>query len=243
MIFESKKEHWPEPEESIGRPCVQKMRGTQCWEAVGPALEVMQELAPSIKNLLEENKERLEQGEDRPRGVSFNMWMEGGKPASAQPIIVFSSKSRRQRSFAKALLKQSDLLAAYPAIQIKTLDKMPAVYRAAEGGHDKEETAQDDNSVYALGHSPPRCGALISLGNSRVATLTATFQIRNVWYGMSAQHARLNDPQEPESPTATDEILAFDDDSDDEADDLATTTSKGERPSYNSGGLLADALL
>lgn len=132
MIFASKKESWPEPEQSIGRPCVQKMRGTECWEVVGPALELMQKLSPHIKRLLEDNGGLLEQGEDRPMVVAFNMWMEGSKPTSAEPIIVFSSKSRRQRSFAKALLKQSGLLADQLHIQIKTLDIMPAVYRAAE---------------------------------------------------------------------------------------------------------------
>ena len=228
MIFESKKESWPKPEESIGRPCVQKMRGTECWEVVGPALELMQKLSPDIKRLLEDNRELLEQGEDRPRVVAFNMWMEGSKPTSAQPIIVFTSKSRRQRTFAKALLKQSGLLADYPNIQIKTLDKMPAVYRAAGGESGSEKSSKEDQDVYVLGQPEEICGALIGFGNTGFSTLTATFQVGDVWYGMSAQHARLDYPQEPESPTATDEFLAFDDDSDYEADDFATATSKGE---------------
>ena len=228
MIFESKKESWPEPEKSIGRPCVQKMRGTECWEVVGPALELMQKLSPDIKRLLEDNRELLEQGEDRPRVVAFNMWMEGSKPASAQPIIVFSSKSRRQRSFAKALLRQSGLLAGQPHIQIKTLDKMPAVYRAAEGKSNSETRIIDDKGVYVLGQSTGTCGVLISFGNSKLSTLTATFKLGDVWYGMSAQHPRLNYPQEPESPTSAVDFLAFDEDSDEEVDDIATATSKGE---------------
>lgn len=228
MIFESKKESWPKPEESIGRPCVQKMRGTECSEVVGPALELMQKLSPDIKRLLEDNRELLEQGEDRPRVVAFNMWMEGSKSTSAQPIIVFSSKSRRQRTFAKALLKQSGLLADHPNIQIKTLDKMPAVYRAVDGDSGSKKPTKEDQDVYVLGQSEEICGALIGFGNTGLSTLTATFQVGDLWYGMSAQHARLDCPQEPESPTATDEVLAFDDDSDYEADDFATATSKGE---------------
>ena len=229
MIFDSKKESWPEPEKSIGRPCVQKMRGTECWEAVGPALELMERLSGEIKRLLEDNQELLEQGEDRPRVVAFNMWMEGSKPSSAKPIIVFSSKSKRQRSFAKVLLKDSGLLAEHPSIQIKTLDKMPAVHRAAEESAAAHAGDKGDNNVYLLNGSRESCGALIRLGHpSRTATLTATFKIGDTWYGMSVQHARFDDLQEPESPTTSDEILAFDDDSDDEVDDLATATSKGE---------------
>lgn len=228
MIFESKKDSWPEPEKSIGRPCAQRLRVTECWEVVGPALELMQKLSPDIKRLLEENRELLEQGEDRPRVVAFNMWMEGSKPTSAQPIIVFSSKSRRQRSFAKALLKQSGLLADHPSIQIKTLDKMPAVYRAAEGESTGKTMTKDDKDVYVVGRSTDTCGTLISFGNSKISTLTATFIVGDVWYGVSAQHTRLNYPQEPASPTSTVEFLTFDEDSDEEVDDVATATSKGE---------------
>ena len=228
MIFDSKKESWPEPE-SIGRPCVQKMRGTECWEAVGPALELMETLSGEIKRLLEDNQELLEQGEDRQRGVAFNMWMEGSKPGSAKPIIVFSSRSKRQRSFAKVLLKDSGLLADHPSIQIKTLDKKPAVHRAAEESAAAHAENKDDSNVYLLNGSQESCGALISLGHpSRTATLTATFKIGDSWYGMLVQHARFDDPQEPDSPTSSDEILTFDDDSDDDVGDLITATSKGE---------------
>lgn len=229
MLFDSKKEPWPEPEKSIGRACVQKMRGTECWEVIGPALELMERLSPEIKQLLEDNQELLEQGEDRPRVVAFNMWMAGSKPSTASPIIVFSSKSKRQRSFAKVLLKDSGLLAEHPSIQIKTLDKMPAVHRAAEESAPADVWDKDDKNVYLINASQESCGALISLGHpSRAATLTGTFKIDDVWYGMSVQHARFDDPQEPESPTASDEILAFDDDSDDEVEELAIATSKGE---------------
>ena len=204
------------------------MKGTVCWETVGPALEIMQKLSPSIKKLLEDNQELLEQGEDRPRVVAFNMLMEGSKPSSAQPIIVFSSKSRRQRTYAKALLKQSGLLAEYPSIQLRTLDKMPAVYQAADEGQSSDVAEKDDKNVYIFDQSNADCGALISFGSSKLATLTAVFRIGFRWYGLSAQHARFKYPQEPRSPTTTDEVLAFDDDSDYENGDIAVATSKGK---------------
>ncbi len=44
----------------------------------------------------------------------------------AEPTLVFSSKSRRKRRHAKALLKDSKLLDAYPGVRVKTQEKMPA---------------------------------------------------------------------------------------------------------------------
>ena len=228
MIFEAKKAPWPEPEKSIGRPCSQKIRGTHCWEVVGPALDLMEELSPSIKQLLEDNQEILEQGEDRPRVVAFNMWMEGSRPSSAEPIIVFSSKSRRQRSCAKALLKQSDLLVEYPGIRIRTLDTMPAIYKAANGVPRINATSKDNTNVYVFGQRRRSCGELISFGNSRFTTLTLTLAIDGVMYGMTAQHARFDYLQEPQSPTSVDDVLAFDDESEDEDNDMDTVTSRGE---------------
>lgn len=228
MIFEAKRAPWPEPEKSIGRPCSQKIRGTHCWEVVGPALDLMEELSPSIKQLLEDNQELLEQGEDRPRVVAFNMWMEGSKPSSAEPIIVFSSKSRRQRSCAKALLKQSDLLVEHPGIRIRTLDTMPAIYKAANEGPSMNTASKDDTKVYVFGHYRKSCGEVISFGNSKFATLTCTLVIDGVLYGMSAQHARFDFLQEPQSPTSVDDVLAFDDESEDEDGSMATVTSRGE---------------
>ena len=228
MIFEAKRVPWPEPEKSIGRPCSQKIRGTHCWEVVGPALDLMEELSPSIKQLLEDNQELLEQGEDRPRVVAFNMWMEGSRPSSAEPIIVFSSKGRRQRSCAKALLKQSDLLVEHPSIRIRTLDTMPAIYKAANGGPSMSCPRRDDISVYVFGQRQKSCGEVISFGNSKFATLTLTLAIDGVLYGMSTQHARFDYLQEPQPPTSVDDVLAFDDESEDEDEDMATVTSRGE---------------
>jgi len=44
---------------------------------VGPALEVMKKLAVEIGALLEKHKDSLEHSEEKPRTISYNMWMVG----------------------------------------------------------------------------------------------------------------------------------------------------------------------
>ena len=201
-------------------------KGTQCWEAVGPAGDARNKLCPHIKELLENNEELLEQGEEKPRGVCFNMWMEGKNPAKSQPIIVISSKSRRQRTRAKELLKQSQLLEEYPGIKIKALEKQPAIYSA---GGQEENAVQGDtlNDIYIHNQSSDACGAPISFGGSRLATLMGVVMIGSVYYGLTAQHARFRRLEDVGCAPNKDEVLAFDDDSDDSDEDDAEITSKG----------------
>ena len=167
----SSKGKWPEPEKSIGRPCDWKIKGTHCWEVAGPARDVCNKLAPEIHKLLTDNVERLEQGEANPGFIAFNMWMEGSIPSSAHPILVFASKSRRQRSNAKSLLKESNLLDGYPGISIKTLDRMPAVLsvEARTPQHGSMSLGDNNLDVSMIDRSSELCGAPISLGNSKLA--------------------------------------------------------------------------
>ncbi|KAL2039882.1 hypothetical protein N7G274_007285 [Stereocaulon virgatum] len=129
-ILEPGKPTWPNPRDSLGSPCLSVDR-LQCWQATGPALEAIQKLVRPIKDLLDKHQELLEQGESKPRAIAFQMWMIGINADVAQSTVVFNSKSKRQRKYAKALLKDSKLLDEYPGVTIKSLDKMPAVLRSA----------------------------------------------------------------------------------------------------------------
>lgn len=72
------------------------------------------------------------------------------------------------------------------------------------------------------------CGAVTSFGNSKPSALIPKFKVGEVWYGLSAQHPRLNYSQGLGSPTSAVDFLAFGEDSDEEVNDIATATSKGE---------------
>lgn len=228
-MFMSSKSMWPDPEQSIGREC-SKISGLRCWEVTGPALEIINKLSIPIKEMLDNHQEILEQGELKPRAVSFHMWMIGSAASAANPTIVFSSKSRRQRTFAKVLLKESKLLDNYPGIKIKTLDKAPAIYQAARSNLDIDSEEVANDGIYMVDDSRGVCGSLVAFGNSSLATMGGVILIDNVHYGISAQHARFNYIRERQcliSETA--DAPCFDDDSDSEYCDTIETTSRGTK--------------
>ena len=190
MLFGHSKERWPEPEKSVGQACQVAFRRTRCWQVTGPALDTFNKLAPSIDALLADNQEKLEQGEAKPRVIAFDMWMEGDSPVSAQPVLVFSSKSRRQRSYAKALLKDSGLLNEYPGISVKTLDRMPAVLKAQSLKSDDRESANDSLGVFMSDRSSEIFGARIRIGTSKLATALGTVFLKGKQHVLIPQHPR-----------------------------------------------------
>lgn len=229
MLFESAKERWVDPQKSIGRPCELKFKGTRCWEVTGPALEVFNKLSPAIDKLLADNQELLEQGEPKPRVVSFNMWMEGNRPCSAQPVIVFSSKSRRQRSYAKVLLKECGLLKEYPGISIKALDKMPAVHQARTLPPAPLPVADNSFDVFMTDRSSELFGAQIMFGNSKIATALGFVSLNKEQRILIPQHPHFAYYDEDTTTIPTkDHLLEFDEDSDSDDDDLVEITSAGK---------------
>lgn len=242
-MFNIKTSTWPNPEQSIGKECL-SMGSLKCWLPIGPALAAFKVLAKDIKHLLNKHKDALKQGEGNPRAVSLSMWMTGSKPESSSPSIVFSSKSLRQRAFAKALLKDSKLLDQYPGIKIKTWDRKPAIYQAGPRETGAIETTREstndvqkddpEEAIYMVDDSRGSCGALIAFGRSRLATMGGTLLINGTYYGISAQHSRYKFLEEAEDAANEDNALCFDDDSDTEDSDLENLveiTSRGKHRS------------
>ena len=242
-ILNNKNSIWPDPEQSIGEECP-SISGMRCWLPIGPALAAFEVMAKDLQKLLDKHKDALMEGESKPRAISFNMWMTGSKPELCGPTIVFSSKSPRQRLFAKALLKDSKILDQYPGIRIKTVDRMPAIYRAGSQEPDTIEPARDitenvpnngtEEAIYMVDDSRGSCGALIAFGHLRLATMGGILLINGTYYGISAQHGRYELLEEPEDSTNEGASLCFDDDSDAEdsdLDNLIEITSRGKHRS------------
>ena len=245
-MFDNKTSTWPDPEQSIGKECL-SIGGLRFWLPIGPALTVYGPLCKDLKDLLDNHEAALKQGESKPRSISFSMWMIGAKPKSSNPTIVFSSKSKRQRAFAKAMLKDSKLLDDYPGVRIKTMERNPAIYQARSLEPDTIERTGDsidnihnddceEEAVYMVDDSRGSCGALIAFGHSRLATMGGILLINGTHYGISAQHGRYKFLEEPEDAANEDNPLCFDDDSDTEDSDLENLveiTSRGKHRSLH----------
>ena len=242
-MFNNRTSTWPDPEHSIGEECL-SIGDLRLWLPIGPALAAFKFLARDLQKLLDMHKDALKQGEPLPRSIAFSMWMIGRHPESSNPTIVFSSKSLRQRAFAKALLKDSKLLDDYPGFKIKTLERKPAIYRAGSQERGTIEMTCDDtddfekrdpeDAIYMVDYSRGSCGALIAFGHSRLATMGGTLLINGTYYGISAQHGRYKFLDEPEDAANEDNPLCFDDDSDTEDSDLENLvdiTSRGKHRS------------
>ena len=228
MLFDSKKESWPNPEHSIGRPCELRFKNTECWEATGPALTVFNQIAPAVDKLIEDNMELLEQGEPKSSGISFNMWMEGSKPSSARPVIVFSSRSRRQRTCAKALLKDSGILDKYPGISIKALDRIPAIHQAKSLPQIPSRHNHSTLDIFVNDPASEPFGAQISFGDSKFATMLGMVYLNGIKHALIPQHPRFNHDREDLNDTCEKEqLLEFDEDSEVDETDLVEITSAG----------------
>ena len=222
------------------------MGNLRIWFPIGPALAAYEILAKDLEKLLNTNKDDSKAGEQFPRSIGFSLWMMGDQPESSNPTILFTSKSLRQRVFAKALLKKSKLLDDYPGFKIKISETKPARYQAGpqEGGTieitcDGTDDVQKDDpeeAIYMVDDSRGSCGALIAFGRSRLATMGGTLLINGTYYGISAQHGRYKFFEEPEDTADEGNPWCFDDDSDTEDSDLeilVDITSRGKHRSLH----------
>lgn len=225
-IFESKKQQWPNPELSIGRKC-DPIGRLLCWTVTGPALLIFQELSLSIKEVLDKRQEDIEQGVQKPQTVSFHMLMIGSEPSKAEPTIIFTSKNQRQRRYASALIKQEKFMDGYSGIKFKTLSNMPAVHRSGPFTSAPCSERESNDGVYLVKRLNSACGALVSYGGSRLATLGGIILIKGVPYGIATQHPRFHEHETLEKPVTQGEVLAFDEDLNFDEDELAEITSRG----------------
>jgi hypothetical protein len=74
--------------------------------------------------------------------------------------------------------------------------------------------------VSTIGCSLYACGAPIIVGGRRKATLGGILLIDSRWYGITANHARFGDLEEPGNSSQSSKDVSFDDDSDLEEDDF-----------------------
>jgi hypothetical protein len=219
---------WEDPDKSIGRKSA-VIKGKTVWEATGPAAEIFEnKLFGIIDKLLQDHKEDLQSGETISRTVSFHMWMVGREPHTARPTIIFTCKSSTYRAKVIRLLEKHNVLADFPGMALKSMDRMPAQPMGRECNQHHQQLRGDihgleEKIIYLRAGSTNTCGSSIFVGNNHEATLGGVLLINGTYYGLTSLHLRKDRNSSLESLVGDDGKLAFDDDSD------TTSTSKRAR--------------
>jgi hypothetical protein len=157
---------WPSPEESAGevKGPLKKSRFFY-WEAIGPAREAFNELAPEIGKLLEE-RQRPVPGSDF---VGFTIYMFGEAPSTATPQIMFMSKHKPSRKESVGLLKASKLLDRFPGIGVGHWPAPPHV------GPQEPATGPAQHHSHAAPHLPSRIEAVSPTNGSHAILIRFHF--------------------------------------------------------------------
>ena len=102
----------------------------RCWEAIGPAHQIENDLFARIGSLLDSCNDILNDGVSKPLQLSFVMLMVGRTEDQARPTITFCCGNKAPRQKAMKLLRGSAILAEHPAVQLAEATKPPYVTKS-----------------------------------------------------------------------------------------------------------------
>jgi hypothetical protein len=88
-----------------------KIRGFECWEAVGIVGEQLKELVGKIKDYLQQYSDPV------PAEVIFAGYMIGLQKRFLRPTVLFCSAFKKSRTTVREIIKQSKLVHAYPGFK------------------------------------------------------------------------------------------------------------------------------
>jgi hypothetical protein len=228
-MLRAKPAAWEDPEKSIGRK-ITVIKGKTIWEATGPASGIFgNKLFQIIDRLLEAHKEELESDEKVSRSVSFHLWMVGREPRSARPTVIFTCKSPGYRAKVIRTLKKSNVLADFPGIVLKSMDRRPAEPMGRNQNQlgsrfDGDSHSTEERIIYIREGNRDVCGTSIRVGTVHEATLGGVLLINGTYYGITSLHLRQDENNSLECLIGEDGELAFDEDSDIASTSKAKTT-------------------
>ncbi|KAF2468726.1 uncharacterized protein BDR25DRAFT_264570 [Lindgomyces ingoldianus] len=236
---------WPNPQVSVGRFIV-KIGRESCWEAIGPARTAFLTLGPEIKTYLDNYSEPL------PSWVTWSIYMVGGAPETASPVIIFCCEEATHRREVRNTIRESRLLDAYPGIALKHLPRAPDYNQLVQLALQMDssecfiegprENVGSQPLIFSASHYVGPGSQLLVRGcetsTVQKATLGGILRVSEKYYCMTAAHVF---EQSPNSPTPTGEAeteLCFsdsdmDDDLEGENVEMTSRGSLSPRPSMS----------
>ncbi|KUI66044.1 Protein PNG1 [Cytospora mali] len=181
---------WLDPEKSIGR-YIGKAGKDHIWEAIGPARDAFNKIAPNIKAYLEKTVEPISSR------VIWSMYMIGRASSSAAPSIIFCCEILEHRRELRSIIKSSGILNEYPGIKTGHLPRPPDFNQLVplSGGDTIQENC---GSLFMLrSHFQSACGSqlLITADGeppetcSARATIGGVVRLGDEYYYTTAAHA------------------------------------------------------
>lgn len=226
----SNKPKWENPQESIGKQ-ITSTRTKTVWEASGPALELFeQKIFYAIEEALNLNKEHLDSEEESSHTVSFHLWMIGRKPENARPTVIFTSKSAPLRAKVVKVIKKDRVLADFPGVTLKSMNRMPAApmgndLKSCQGdttfGNRSSITSTvslltDDTMLQVEAYESDQiCGMPLLIGGKYEATLGGILVFNDMLFGFTVVHSSQHQIDDiAESHHASGAMVTFDQTSD-----------------------------
>ncbi|KAJ0115761.1 hypothetical protein J7T55_010584 [Diaporthe amygdali] len=186
---------WPDPENSIGR-YIGKTKWYHIWEATGPARDVFNKIAPSIKAYLEDAVEPISSR------VTWSMYMIGRVPSLTSPSIIFCCGVLEHRRHVRNTIKYSGILSGYSGIKTGHLPRPPDFNQLVPLADEEASQYWDGNIMLLTSRFKSPCGSQLfvnahgpdSEGLSAKATIGGVIQLGDHCYYTTAAHALLPTP-------------------------------------------------
>jgi hypothetical protein len=202
---------WREPERSIGLPCC-SLGKHKCWEVVGPAHDISQNIFRATKDLLDQHSEFLHETESVPFSIMFGLYMVGKNEQNASPTLLLSCVPKKPRQKAVKLVDKSGILRHYPGVLLAESSQSPTALgqvrplgcsNAADGDFIFFTPPTTNNvcgqPIHILGTDPENL-AFVSI--SQKATLGGFVRLQNaehneLYCGLTVAHAFEDEPEAP----------------------------------------------
>lgn len=223
---------WPDPQLSTGQ-FIGTVGKDRIWEAIGPARDAFDVIAPEIKAYLEASVEPI------ACWVTWSIYMMGRAVTAASPTIIFCCHVLKHRRSIRSAIKESGILNKYPGIKTGHMSRPPdfdqLIPLASEELLDNHEGTVTTSAIM----SKRACGMHLNIDGlnvdgkswSRKATVGGVILIKDTYFYTTAGHCFL-EQQGDLNPVSNDEesdddwnSFSFDGDSD--ITDISDDTSVG----------------